>query len=206
VRISGVRVMYESADGKRVETDAFDLGGGGVFVRTATPLAVGKRISLEIQVVGETGPWSAVGRVIWSREKGEGDKAPPGMGVKLIDADDAVMAAIERLVETRERTEPGVGKGSNPPPAAPVIAIAPERERTLMGVGSAPEETPAPPLPPREASVAIDVMAKKPAPTAKPAVVETGGAGRLVVILLLIVVACVAAYVLLDGFLRPPTR
>jgi uncharacterized protein (TIGR02266 family) len=211
VRISGVRVMYESADGERVETDAFDLGGGGVFVRTATPLAVGKRLSLEIQVVGEPAPWSAVGRVIWSREKGEGDAAPPGMGVKLIDADDAVLAAIERLVETRERTEPGMGKGSHPPPPpAPILAVAPERERTLMGVGSAPESTPPPPLPlpPREASVAIDLVAKRPAsappPAARPVAVEKGGPGRLIVILLLLVVAGVAAYVLLDGFLRPP--
>jgi uncharacterized protein (TIGR02266 family) len=208
VRISGVRVMYESADGERVETDAVDLGGGGVFVRTATPLAVGKRLSLEIQVVGESGPWSAIGRVVWTREKGEGDTAPPGMGVKLIDADDAVLAAIERLVETRERTEPGVGKGSNPPPAAPVIAVAAERERTLMGVGSAPESPPAPLPPPREASVAIDLVPKRPTPAPPPAVrpvaVEKGGPGRLIVILLLLVVAGVAAYVLLDGFLRPP--
>jgi uncharacterized protein (TIGR02266 family) len=210
IRIAGVRVTYESASGERVETDAFDLGGGGVFVRTATPVAVGKRISLEIQVVGETGPWSAIGRVIWTREKGEGEKAPPGMGVKLIDADDAVLAAIERLVETRERTEPGMGKGSNPPPPAPVIAVAPERERTLMGVGAAPEEPPAALPPRREASVAIDTTPQRPAaapmPAPKAAAVEKGGPGRLIVIVLLLVVAGVAAYVLLDGFLRPPTR
>jgi uncharacterized protein (TIGR02266 family) len=213
VRIAGVRVTYESGTGERVETDAFDLGGGGLFVRTAMPLAIGKRISLEIQVIGEVGPWSAIGRVIWTREKGEGDAAPPGMGVKLIDADDAVLAAIERLVETRERTEPGVGKGSKPPPppVTPVIAVAPERERTLMGVGSAPEEPPAPPPPSREASVAIDLVTTKavaappPSPPKPPAPVEKGGgSGRLVVILLLLVVAGVAAYVLLDGFLRPP--
>jgi molecular chaperone DnaK len=221
IRISGVRVTYESATGESVETDALDLGGGGVFVRTAMPLPVGKRIALEIQVIGETGPWSAIGRVIWTREKGGGDKAPPGMGVKLIDADDAVMAAIERLVETREHTEPGVGKGSNPPPAvAPVIAIAPERERTLMGVGSAPEESPPAPPPPREASIAIDLVSRGPAPVSAPippavrppiakpplaAADKGGGSGRLVVILLLLVVAGVAAYVLLDGFLRPPS-
>ncbi|HEY3819742.1 MAG TPA: PilZ domain-containing protein [Polyangiaceae bacterium] len=219
VRIAGVRVMYETGSGERVETDAVDLGGGGVFVRTATPLAVGKRLSLEIQVIGESGPWSAIGRVVWTREKGEGEKAPPGMGVKLIDAEDVVLAAIERLVETRERTEPGVGKGSTPPPpvAAPVIAVGPERERTLMGVGTAPDEAPekpAAPLPPREASVAIDLVAKRPAPmpapSARPApsapVEKSGGSGRLIVILLLLVVAGVAAYVLLDGFLRPPGR
>jgi uncharacterized protein (TIGR02266 family) len=224
IHISGVRVTYESGTGERVDADVVDLGGGGMFIRTAAPLPVGKRISLELQVVGEPGPWSALGRVVWSREKGEGDKAPPGMGVKLIDAEDAVLAAIEHLVETREPTEPGVGTGSTPPPApAPVIAVAPERERTLMGVGTSEEEAPAAPkeaLPtPREASVAIDLVAQKPlaaAPSATPAVAppatpktaprpeeKTGGAGRLVVILLLLVVAAIAAYVLLDGFLRP---
>jgi uncharacterized protein (TIGR02266 family) len=232
VRISGVRVLYESAAGERIEANALDLGGGGLFVRTAAPLAVGKRISLEIEVIGETGPWSALGRVVWVREKSEGDGSPPGMGIKLIDADPAVLAALDRLVETREFTEPGVGKGSTPPPAAPVIAVGPERERTLMGVGLAPETSPAPvrPVPsaplassgalgqparlaplPREASIAIDLIprsTKKPvsAPPLPATVVEKrgGGAGRLVVILMLLVVAGVAAYVLLDGFLQPP--
>jgi uncharacterized protein (TIGR02266 family) len=206
VRISGVRVIYESARGERVEADALDLGAGGLFVRSAVPLPVGKMISLELHVVGEPGPWSAVGRVVWARDKGEGEKAPPGMGVKLIDADDAVIAAIERLVETRERTEPGIGKGSKPPPpVVPVAALAPERERTLQGVGASSEETPLQ----REASVATDLVAKKPAPAPAPPPgppAEKGGAGRLVVILLLLVVAGVAAYVLLDGFLRPPLR
>jgi uncharacterized protein (TIGR02266 family) len=161
VRIAGVRVTYESASGDRIEADALDLGGGGLFVRTAAPLAVGKRIALEIQVVGEPGPWSVLGRVAWKRDKGEGDHAPPGMGVKLIDADDGVLEAIEHLVESREKTEPGVGKPSSPPPdvPAPVAAFAPERERTLMGVGSAEEPTPPPPPPPpREQSVAIDLV------------------------------------------------
>jgi len=153
------------------------------------------------------------------------------MGIKLIDADPAVLAALDRLVETREFTEPGVGKGSTPPPAAPVIAVGPERERTLMGVGLAPETSPAPVRPaasaqsassaplgqparpaplPREASIAIDLIprsAKKPvsAPPPPAKVVEKrSGAGRLVVILMLLVVAGIAAYVLLDGFLQPP--
>jgi uncharacterized protein (TIGR02266 family) len=229
IRISGVRVMYESGAAERIEANALDLGGGGLFVRTAAPLAVGKRISLEIEVIGETGPWSAVGRVVWVREKSEGDGSPPGMGIKLIDADPAVLAALDRLVETREFTEPGVGKGSTPPPAAPVIAVGPERERTLMGVGLASETAPVRPAPsaplassgalgqparpaplPREASIAIDLIpraAKKPvsAPPPPATVVEKrGGAGRLVVILMLLVVAGIAAYVLLDGFLQPP--
>jgi len=199
VRMSGVRVTYDNA-GVDVEADALDLGAGGLFVRTATPLPVGKRLSLEIQVIGEQGPWSVLGRVVWTREKGEGEHAPPGMGVKLIDADDGVIAAIERLVETRERTEPGIGgPGSNPPPAA-----APQREATVLGVGPQIDRTPPPP---REQSIAIDLARKPPAqPAAKPlpTTAPGGSGGRWVVVLLLLIVAAIAAYVLIDGFLKPP--
>jgi uncharacterized protein (TIGR02266 family) len=124
--IGGVRVTYESATGERVETVAQDLARGGLFVRAAKPLAVGKRIALEIQVVGEQGTWSALGRVIWIREAADGEHRPAGMGVKLIDIEDSVAAAIDRLVETRERTEPGVGVPSAPPaiaPRAPAMSI-----------------------------------------------------------------------------------
>ena len=217
VHLSGVRVTYESATGERVEADAIDLSSGGLFVRTAAPFPVGKRIALDIQVIGEQGPWAALGRVVWVRERGEGDGAPPGMGVKIIDADDTVLQAIERLVETREHTEPGVGSSQPPPPMAPILAVgnAPEREATLMGVGAAEgQQGPAPGALPREQSVAIDLVAKKvserpPAPAAArgaaaAAPKEGGGAGRWVVILALLVVAGIAAYVLLDGFLTPP--
>jgi uncharacterized protein (TIGR02266 family) len=224
VRISGVRITYESASGERIEADALDLGTGGTFIRTAAPLAVGKRVSLEIQVIGKPGPWAALGRVVWTRERGEGDKAPPGMGIKLIDADDAVVAGIDHLVETRESTEPGVGAPSRPPPAvapdppraeasvvAPVIAAIPERERTLLGVGASDDGMPAPP---REASVPIDLIAKPPAtgstnvPLKEPdeanAIKTKRSTGRWIAIGLLLVVAAVAAYVLVTGIVKYP--
>lgn len=232
--ISGVRVTYESATGERVEAEALDLSTGGLFVRTSTPLGVGKRITLDIQVVGEPAAWSALGRVVWVRPQ-SAPGMPAGMGVKLIDVEDAVVAAIDLLVETREPTSPGVGAGPKAEiaPVAPVVMAppVPERERTLMGVGAAdserpperlPEKHPAAavrvPAPPpreasleREASVAIDLVSKPSSrpPPPLPLVREparSGAGGRWIVILLLLVVAGIATYVLLDGFLRPPGR
>jgi uncharacterized protein (TIGR02266 family) len=198
--MSGVRVTYDNA-GVDVEADAVDLAAGGLFIRTAAPLPLGKRIALEIHVIGEPGPWSVLGRVVWTRDKGEGDQAPPGMGVKLIDADDGVIASIERIIETRERTEPGIGgPGSNPPPP-----VAPQREATVLGVGPPIDRTPPPA---REQSIAIDLAARKTpaqleaAPPAR--TTPGGGGGRWVVVLLLLIVAAIAAYVLIDGFLKPP--
>jgi len=236
--ISGVRVTYESANGQKVDADALDLSTGGLFVRTSTPLGVGKRITLEIQVVGELSSWSALGRVVWVRPNAA-PGMPSGMGVKLIDVEDAVVDAIANLVETREPTSPGVGSGVNKEiaPIAPVVMApaAPERERTLMGVGAPDDEKPAardgvrpaagvrvPGPPPREvslgreASIAIELVSSRaeqgpssrprPAPVTRPQEARGGAGGRWIVILLLLVVAGIAAYVLLDGFLRPPGR
>ncbi len=114
-RISGVRVTYESATGDRVEADAYDVARAGLFVRAAKPLATGKRIALEIQVVGEPELGRRSAELVWTRDTGDGE-LPPGMGVKLIDIEDSAAAAIDRLVERRERerTEPGVGERPAP--------------------------------------------------------------------------------------------
>jgi uncharacterized protein (TIGR02266 family) len=270
-RIPGMRVVFEDAAGERVEADVLDVGSGGLFLRTAKPLAPGKRMSLEVQAFAGVAAWSALGRVVWTRDTGTKDAAP-GMAVKLIDVDDAVVAAIDRLVEARDRTQPrtgageapareptvlGLGTPENPPVAAsPIVPVAAARERTVLGVGSAgapaaakaqvrersvqepppedwdlpdphevptrenvvpqrvvpvvreeasppklaPEPEPRTPLP--EASIAIDLVARKPeadvddAPL--PSVPRRRG-GRWLLFLLLVVAAAAAALYVMRG-------
>lgn len=168
--ISGVKVTYEGATGARVDAEVLDLASGGLFIRTDSPLAAGKRIALDLSIVGEPGPWSALGRVIWSRPTAEPGR-PAGMGVKLIDVDDATLEAIERLVDTREPTAPGVGgePSSRRPPSlkpAPIVVppAAPDRERTLLGVGTGSE--PPPPLAPSPTPSPVTASSGTPAPDA----------------------------------------
>jgi hypothetical protein len=214
-RLSGVRVTYEGATGQVHEAEVADLSREGVFIVSADPTAVGKRLSLDIQVAGEAGSWPALGRVVWVRSRDEGDELPAGMAVKIIDIEEAIAVAIDRLIETRERTEPGLGGAET----APQAREKPLRERTMIGVGipvspapatpagppadaasapvaSAPRaEAPSPPAPtapvlpsrektvlgvgrgaagadPREPSVAIDLVAKKPPSTRPPAALD----------------------------------
>jgi Tfp pilus assembly protein PilZ len=188
VRLPGVQVTYEGATGERHQARAVDLSREGLFIPSPRPLAVGKRLSLEIQPVGDVTAWSALGRIVWIRETDEGEERPAGMAIKIIDADDAVLAGIQHLLEAREPTERGLGTGdtvlpvrprarSNPParektmlgvgvdasatPAAPILIAAPGREPTLVGVGTG-EAADA-----REASLAIDLVTKKP-PSVRP--------------------------------------
>jgi len=150
-RIPGLRVAYQGTFEERVEADALYLGERGLFVCTEEPLAVGGLFPLTIQLLGE-GVWrQAVARVVSAREAGTRD-APPGMGVTLIDVEDAVVAAIERLV-AGERTDPGMGGGQtvsrertvlgtgivqheSDAPAAPILILAPTREKTVLGLAA----------------------------------------------------------------------
>jgi uncharacterized protein (TIGR02266 family) len=136
--IPGMRVAFEAAAGELAEADVLDVGTGGLFIRTAKPIAVGKRLSLEVAAVAGIAAWTALGRVVWTRDTGTKD-APPGMGVKLIDVDDVVVAAIDRAVEAREKARTGA------------VAV-PSRERTVLGLGAAGAPPAAKP-PEREPSV-----------------------------------------------------
>ena len=171
--ISGVRVTYEGATGAQIEAEVVDLATGGLFIRTEAPLSTGKRIALDLHILGEPGPWSALGRVVWSRPTAEPGR-PAGMGVKLIDVDDATIDVIARLVETREPTAPGVGKVA-PVTTAPIVSMgpsAPERERTLLGVGGSGAEPEAPPV-----ARGITPAAGTPPPPAAAAILPEPGGG-----------------------------
>src|SRR5260370_5848037 len=92
------------------------------------------------------------------------------MGVKFIDVEDSVSAAIERLVASRTSGRPGGA------------AAAPPREKTVLGVGLAPR----PPLPrppvPREKTVLGTQLAPPspppPAPSPPPPPAGLGDADR----------------------------
>ncbi len=177
-RLSGVRVTYEGATGQVHEAEVADLSREGVFIATAHPTAVGKRLSLDIQVAGEAGSWPALGRVVWVRSRDEGDELPAGMAVKIIDIEEAIAVAIDRLIEARERTEPGLGGAETAPPARE----KPLRERTMLGVGipvsPAPATPAGPPAPvasaPREEPAAPMAQAARALPSREKTMLGVG--------------------------------
>jgi uncharacterized protein (TIGR02266 family) len=177
-----MRVTYEDAAGRRVEAEALDVSAGGLFVPAEKIVPVGKRLAVDITLAGGSSKWSALARVIWVRERSS-DAGPAGMGMKLIDTDDNLVAAIDKLVGSREPTEPGTG-GSRTPSrertvlgvgisaqsavaATPIVTTAPAREKTQLGVGGlaavAPVKLAAEPSEPvaREVSIPLELVPAK---------------------------------------------
>lgn len=170
-----MRVIYEDAAGQRAEADVLDIGVGGMFVRSDRTVPAGKGLTLELAGPGGGAKWSALGRVVWVRSE-VGPAGPPGMGVRFVDAEQPMLAWIEELLASPERTDPGTGGTKTPAreptvlgvgvpqaqeaPAAPIIAVAPiARERTVLGMGAA---EPTAPKAPAEAPRAVE--APRPSP------------------------------------------
>jgi uncharacterized protein (TIGR02266 family) len=128
--IPGVKLTFESATDEPEEATALDISPDGIFIRTARPAAVGKRLAIELRLPADERSWSALGRVRWSRAGGDATR-PSGMGVQLIDIDEAAFDAIRRALESlppsRERTVRGIGVAA--PPVVSAVEPRPRRRR-----------------------------------------------------------------------------
>jgi uncharacterized protein (TIGR02266 family) len=171
--LPGVRATFEGAAGQRQQADVPNLGQGGLFLQTDSPLPVGKRLSLEIHVIGQPAPWSALARVVWARWLA-GDEGPAGMGVKLIDVEDEVSEAIGRLVERLSPMQslavpdpppsrPSVpGASSLAPPSSLLVAPLVQPRRPVL------EQKPPTMAQLAEPNLAIDLVTKKPESSRSP--------------------------------------
>jgi uncharacterized protein (TIGR02266 family) len=85
-------VSYRSRDALQKDL-VTDLSPGGLFVRTARPLAIGTEVELEVQIAGADGaedPIRVRGKVVWLRDK----QGPEGMGIQFTGLMGPVLAEL----------------------------------------------------------------------------------------------------------------
>jgi hypothetical protein len=111
-RLPDASVVYESTRHEPRDAELLDIGTGGLFIPAVTPLPRGTRLVMEICLGRGGPPWGALGRVTWTRARPIAGR-PSGMGIKIVDIDEAAVAAIERAIgpaaPARERTVRGIG-------------------------------------------------------------------------------------------------
>jgi len=78
-----LRVAYGTAFDVTTTAYMQDIGHGGVFVRTESPLEVGAQLDLEFTLPEKFRVIKAQAKVAWSRKKEEGDLFPAGMGLEF---------------------------------------------------------------------------------------------------------------------------
>jgi Tfp pilus assembly protein PilZ len=100
-----VNVAIETAD-TRIEATATTLGAGGLFVATATPLAVHEPAVVRFHLPGDDTELCFHAHVAWTRPTGA---SSAGMGIAFDDAEARtdLAARLERWAELREQSRSG---------------------------------------------------------------------------------------------------
>lgn len=84
--ILAIRVKYHTPEGIQFESRAGGIGGGGLFIESLAPLAVGTKLAMEFTLPENPGEWlSAKGIIAWVCPKADQYTFNPGMGVRFVD-------------------------------------------------------------------------------------------------------------------------
>lgn len=95
------RVRYNSPEGRRFESRAGGIGGGGLFIESQTPLPVGTSLAMEFSLPEKSEEWMpAKGTVAWICPKADQYTFSPGMGVRFTEIAEDVRDRIHELVKS----------------------------------------------------------------------------------------------------------
>ncbi|HVO30549.1 MAG TPA: TIGR02266 family protein [bacterium] len=156
-----VQIKTEGLE-KFIQKFSGDISRGGMFIKTPTPLPIGKEIHLSVVVPGGTHLIEAKAKVTWVRtttnERGE----PPGMGIQFTSLGDGSEAVLEAILS---------GKGDLPPPP-PVPAAPVKPTASVPPMGGSPKAATAKPATPAPAPAAAKPSTPAPAAPPKPTAPE----------------------------------
>ena len=80
-----------------------NLSSGGLFIATHQPAQIGEVMEITFTVPGIPGACVAIAQVTWTREyDATNEDMVPGMGLKFIQLDQKVRAAVELFIKHRE--------------------------------------------------------------------------------------------------------
>lgn len=110
-----LRIAYRTRDHEEGVSVTRDIGAGGTFIETATPLPLGTELSVDFVLPDP--PFEhirAKARVAWVRQVAERILFLPGMGVKFVDIDTEARAAIQELVRRLNESRGGADSSLTP--------------------------------------------------------------------------------------------
>ncbi|MDH5667593.1 MAG: PilZ domain-containing protein [Nitrospira sp.] len=100
-----VKVRCSTLDGQEFESLTGGIGGGGLFIESSTPLALGSEMSLEFALPDRPmEKLKAKAKVVWVRNKPERYLLFPGMGVQFVEIDKDTQGHLVDLVEALNRS------------------------------------------------------------------------------------------------------
>ena len=95
-----LEVRYQTAQ-DFVTAYAKKIGGGGLFIQTAKPLALNQEVHLRFTLPGVATPFELRGLVVWANPFASLTAFPTGMGIKFLDLDPQQKTMLDDFVRAK---------------------------------------------------------------------------------------------------------
>lgn len=100
------KVRYLAPDGTQIESRATGVGGGGLFIESTRPLAIGTEVTVSFSLPDRPGEWmEGKGRVAWVCPKPDQYTFFPGMGVRFTAVASDTRARLLEFVSSLKRSD-----------------------------------------------------------------------------------------------------
>ncbi|MBI5776527.1 MAG: PilZ domain-containing protein [Nitrospirae bacterium] len=100
------KVRYLASDGSQVESRATGVGGGGLFIESTSPMAVGTEFTVSFALPDRYAEWlEAKGRVAWVCPKADQYTFFPGMGVRFTTVAPDTLARMLEFVNSLKKPD-----------------------------------------------------------------------------------------------------
>jgi len=100
------KVRYLAPDGSHVESRATGVGGGGLFIESTRPLAIGTELTVSFSLPDRPGEWmEGKGRIAWVCPKPDQYTFFPGMGVRFTAVASDTRARLLEFVSSLKKSD-----------------------------------------------------------------------------------------------------
>ena len=97
-----LEVAYKES-GSFIKSYMLNVNGGGLFIKTATPLPLDSKVTLRLTLPGDTEAMDLEGIIVWTNPKGGKNSFPKGMGVKFLNIKSEHAKKINKLVKEHKK-------------------------------------------------------------------------------------------------------
>lgn len=100
------KVRYLAPDGSPVESRATGVGGGGLFIESHAPMAIGTELTVSFALPDRSAEWlEAKGKVAWVCPKADQYTFFPGMGVRFTAVAPDTQARMLEFVNSLKKSD-----------------------------------------------------------------------------------------------------
>ena len=100
------KVRYLAPDGSHIESRATGVGGGGLFIESTRPLAIGTELTVSFSLPDRPGEWmEGKGRIAWVCPKPDQYTFFPGMGVRFTAVASDTRARLLEFVSSLKKSD-----------------------------------------------------------------------------------------------------